>query len=113
MRGRIRQRFAELHEERTQAEASLAELTASQPRAYDTAILGKIPCAGDILPGLPPALKARLLAIFDVGILGNKTGNQVTSPPPSPTKPSPPCPNSSTPAKTATTTPVGPHPCVT
>ncbi len=33
---------------------------------------------GDILPGLPPALKARLLAAFDLQVLWNKPGSQAT-----------------------------------
>ncbi len=36
------------------------------------------PLAGDILPGLPPALKARLLAAFDLQVLWNKPGSQAT-----------------------------------
>ncbi len=32
------------------------------------AILDEIPCAGDVLPGLPPALKARLFAAVDLPV---------------------------------------------
>jgi hypothetical protein len=60
------------------AETQLTALTASRPRAADPAILDEIPYAGDILPALPPALKARLFAAFDLSILWNKTGNQAT-----------------------------------
>src|SRR5215469_5087816 len=48
------------------------------PRAADPGILDEIPYAGDILPSLPPALKARLFAAFDITILWNKPGNQAT-----------------------------------
>ena len=34
--------------------------------------------AGDILPGLPPALKTRLFEAFDLQILWNKPGRQAT-----------------------------------
>jgi hypothetical protein len=78
MRARIRDRFAQLHHDRTQAEDQLATLTATQPRAIDPAILDEIPYAGDIIPDLPPALKARLFAAFDLHILWNKPGQQVT-----------------------------------
>ena len=36
------------------------------------------PLAGDILPGLPPDLKARLFEAFDIQILWNKPGRQAT-----------------------------------
>jgi hypothetical protein len=58
MRARINERFTQLHTERTAAEAKLAALTAEQPKAADPAILDEIPYAGDIIPALPPALKA-------------------------------------------------------
>ena len=48
------------------------------PQATDPALLDQLPVLGDILPGLPPALKARLLAAFDLEILWNKPGQQVT-----------------------------------
>ena len=41
----------------------------------DPTLLDEIPYAGDILPTLPPQLKARL---FDLHILWNKPGNQAT-----------------------------------
>src|SRR5690242_12919637 len=43
-----------------------------------TVPLRDYPALGDILPGLPPALKARLLAAFGLEILWNKPGRQVT-----------------------------------
>jgi len=67
MRARIRDRFASsatTHLGRTE----LATLTATRPRAADPAILDEIPCAGDVLPGLPPALKARLIAAVDLPV---------------------------------------------
>jgi len=78
MRARIRDRFAQLHTQRTDAETQLDTLTATQPKAIDPAILDEIPYAGDILPDLPPVLKARLFAAFDLHILWHKTGGQVT-----------------------------------
>lgn len=50
-----------------------------RPRtAADPALLDQLPFTGDILPGLPPALKARLFAAFGLEILWNKPGQQVT-----------------------------------
>ncbi len=78
MRARITDRFAELHHEREQAQAQLDTLQASVPQATDPALLGQLPLAGDILPGLDPALKARLFAAFDLQILSNKPAKQAT-----------------------------------
>jgi hypothetical protein len=78
MRGRIRARFGELHTEREQLETQLNTLSASQPRACDPALLDELPLAGDILPGLPPDLKAKLFEAFDLQILWNKPGRQAT-----------------------------------
>jgi site-specific DNA recombinase len=78
MRARIHDRFAQLHTQRTTAETELAAIAATQPRAADPAILDEIPYAGDILPRLPPALKARLFAALDLAILWNKTDGQAT-----------------------------------
>jgi site-specific DNA recombinase len=103
MRGRIRARFADLHE-REQLDTQLAALNAATPRAADPTLLDQLPLAGDILPGLPPELKARLLDAFDIQILWNKPGRQ---PPSTPRSPTPPCRRSrpfSTPARTATMT---------
>ena len=78
LRGRIRARFAELHAEREQLQAQLATLTATTPQAADTTLLDELPLAGDILPGLPDDLKARLLDAFDLQVLWNKTAGQAT-----------------------------------
>jgi hypothetical protein len=78
MRARISDRFTELHTQRQRAEAKLAALQAAVPTAMDPTLLDEIPYAGNILPGLPPALKARLLAAFDITISWNKPGNQAT-----------------------------------
>jgi site-specific DNA recombinase len=78
MRTRIRARFAELHHEREHVEAQLKTLDKTAPAAADPALLDQLPLAGDILPGLPPALKARLFAAFDVEVLWNKEGRQAT-----------------------------------
>jgi hypothetical protein len=100
-------RFAELHDHRSHAEVQLNALTSAQPAAADPAILDEIPYAGDILPILPPQLKARLFAAFDLHILWNNPATKPPSTSKSPTPPSTPCPPSSPPTKTATTTP--PH----
>ena len=78
LRGRIRARFADLHHEREQLGTQLAALAASTPRGADPALLGELPLAGDILPGLPPELKTRLLEAFDIQVLWNKPGRQAT-----------------------------------
>ena len=54
MRARIRDRFAELHHQRTQAETRLAALTAAKPRAADPAILDELPYCQDILTACRP-----------------------------------------------------------
>jgi hypothetical protein len=63
--------------ERTEAEAKLTAFTRHQPKAADPAILDEVPYAGDIT-ALPPALKARLFAVFDLAILWNKEDGQAT-----------------------------------
>jgi pentapeptide repeat protein len=78
MRARINERFTQLHAERTAAEDKLNALASLQPKAADSAILDEVPYAGDILPALPPALKARLFAVFDLAILWNKENGQAT-----------------------------------
>ena len=74
MRARIRARFADLHHEREQIETQLAALAKTTPHAADPALLDQLPALGDILPSLPPALKARLFAAFGLEILWNKPG---------------------------------------
>ena len=78
MRARITARFAELHHQREQAQAQLDALQAVTPQAADPTLLDELPLAGDILPGLDPALKARLFAAFDLQVLWNKPGRQAT-----------------------------------
>jgi hypothetical protein len=78
MRARIRARFADLHHEREQIETQLQALAKTTPQATDPALLDELPALGDILPSLPPALKARLFAAFGLEILWNKPGQQVT-----------------------------------
>jgi DNA invertase Pin-like site-specific DNA recombinase len=78
MRARIMDRFTQLHTERTQAETELHALDRATPEAFDPTLLDEIPYAADLLPDMPPALKARLLAAFDIGILWNKPANQAT-----------------------------------
>ena len=78
MRARIRARFADLHHEREQIETQLQALAKTTPAAADPALLDELPALGDILPGLPPALKARLFAAFGLEILWNKPAGQAT-----------------------------------
>ena len=78
MRARIRARFADLHHEREQIETQLQALAKTTPAAADPALLDELPALGDILPSLPPALKARLFAAFGLEILWNKPGSQAT-----------------------------------
>jgi hypothetical protein len=53
-------------------------LAGAGPPPGKSALLDHLPLAGDILPGLPPALKARLFAAFGLEILWNKPGQQAT-----------------------------------
>jgi len=78
MRARIRARFADLHHEREQIDTQLTTLAKTTPAAAGPALLDQLPLAGDILPGLPPALKARLFTAFGLEILWNKPGQQAT-----------------------------------
>ncbi len=78
MRTRIRARFGELHHEQHDKQAQLAALAAETPKAADTTLLDELPLAGDVLTGMPPAVKARLFAAFDLQILWNKPGRQAT-----------------------------------
>ena len=78
MRARIRARFTELHAERERFETELAALAEVVPQAADLTMLDELPMPGDIVPGLPPDLKARLFQAFDLHILWNKPGQQAT-----------------------------------
>jgi len=105
MRARVRARFADLHHEREQIEAQLQSLAKTTPAAADPALLDELPALGDILPSLPPALKARLFAAFGLEILWNKPGQQVTVHVEITEKTLQAIPGITDPAKTATTTP--------
>jgi hypothetical protein len=48
------------------------------PVAADLTLLDQLPLAGDVLPDLPPRLRARLFATFDIAVTRNKPGNQAT-----------------------------------
>ena len=78
MRARIFERYAELRAEGQQLQARLDTLDATTPRAADTTLLDELPLLGDILPGLPPRLKAELFDAFDLCIWWNKQGGQAT-----------------------------------
>jgi hypothetical protein len=77
MRARISDRFAQLHQQRTEAETRLDALTAAKPKAAHPASLDELPYCEDILSQLP-ALKARLFAAIDLNVLWNKADGQVT-----------------------------------
>jgi site-specific DNA recombinase len=77
-RARIRARFAELHEERERLETQLKTLAKTMPHAADTSLLDRLPLAGDVLPRLPPRVRARLFQVFDVSVLWSKSGRQAT-----------------------------------
>jgi hypothetical protein len=78
MRARIRDRFAELHTQRTKAETELDAFNATQPSAADPALLDELPYLGDILPAFPLAFKAELFAAVDLTVVWNKTEGQST-----------------------------------
>jgi hypothetical protein len=78
MRARIRARFAQLHEERERLESQLKTLAKATPAAADTTLLDQRPLTGDVLPALPPRLKARLFQAFDIAVLWNKPASQAT-----------------------------------
>jgi hypothetical protein len=59
-------------------ETQLKALAKTTPHAADTSLLDRLPLAGDVLPAMPPQIKARLFAIFDISILWNKADRQVT-----------------------------------
>lgn len=59
-------------------EAQLKALAKTAPQAADSALLDRLPLAGDILPGLSPRLKAGLFSVFDVSTFWNTPGRQVT-----------------------------------
>ena len=63
------------HPQRPPHPGPLAKTT---PTAAHTALLDQLPLAGDVLPRLTPRLKAKLFAAFDLSILWNKPGSQVT-----------------------------------
>src|ERR1700685_4281783 len=62
MRARITDRFAELHHDREQDKGQLDALEALVPQAAAPALREDLPLAGDVLPRLDPAAKARLFA---------------------------------------------------
>jgi hypothetical protein len=65
--------------QRQDAEAELAALQAATPTAMDPALLDEIPYAGDILLDLPLALKARLVAAFDISPCGTSPATRSPS----------------------------------
>jgi site-specific DNA recombinase len=78
MRKRITARFTELHQQHTAAQQQLDALTAATPTAADPALLDELPHITTAIHDMPPDLKARLLAAFDLTILWNKSAGQAT-----------------------------------
>ena len=74
----LRARSAELHEERERLETQFKNLAKAAATAADTTLLDQLPLAGDVLPALPPRLKARLFQAFDIAVLWNQPGSQAT-----------------------------------
>jgi DNA invertase Pin-like site-specific DNA recombinase len=77
-RHRIRARNAELYDERTQTETTLADLQASAPPDNDPDLLGRLPHATAAFAAAPDRIKEALLAAFDIQALYSKDTDQVT-----------------------------------
>jgi site-specific DNA recombinase len=77
-RARIRERYAELYDQRTKTEAQLTALESATPQADDPALLDELPYAAAALPDAPDSIKQALLTAFDIQALYNKEMDQVT-----------------------------------
>jgi hypothetical protein len=77
-RARIRERFTELHTERTRLETELTGLAAAATHDNDPTLLDELPILGDILTDAPPRLVEELLDAFDIQALYNKDMHQAT-----------------------------------
>jgi len=77
-RARIRERYAELYQERTGIETQLKALHAETPHDSDPALLDLLPIAAKVLPGAPDRIKTALLAAFDIQIIYRRDMRQAT-----------------------------------
>jgi hypothetical protein len=77
-RARIRERFTQLHDQRTHAETQLTALQAASEPVSDPALLDELPYLPGILRYAPEPLIERLLAALDVQCLYRKNLDQVT-----------------------------------
>jgi hypothetical protein len=78
LRSRILARFTELETERTEINERLAVLARATGHQDEPGLLDALPMLGDTLPGLPPAIQARLFAAFGLEMIYNKQDHQVT-----------------------------------
>jgi hypothetical protein len=77
-RARIRQRYAELYQDRTKAEAQLAALKTAAPQGTDPALLDELPYAAGLLADAPDHIKRAIYTAFASQALYNKDDHQVT-----------------------------------
>jgi hypothetical protein len=77
-RTRIRERFTQLYNQRTQAETELAALTATTPDTPDPTLLDELPYAAAHLAEAPDHIRERLYAALDIQALYRHDKKQVT-----------------------------------
>jgi len=77
-RARIRQRYAELYQDRTKTETQLAALETATPQGTDPALLDELPYAAGLLDNAPDHIKQAIYTAFDIQALYNKDDHQVT-----------------------------------
>ena len=78
LRSRILDRFTELEDERAQINTRLIKLAAQTPAPADPALLDQLPELAGILASAPVRLQQDLYRAFQVQILYNPDGDQVT-----------------------------------
>jgi site-specific DNA recombinase len=78
LRTRILDRFAELEDERARINTTLIKLASETPAPTDPALLDQIPHLAGILADAPARLQQDLYRAFQVQILYNPDGDQVT-----------------------------------
>lgn len=77
-RARIRERFTQLYNQRTQAQNELAELTATAPDTPDPALLDELPDALALLSEAPAHIREHLYDALDIQILYRHEKQQAT-----------------------------------
>jgi|HubBroStandDraft_1064217.scaffolds.fasta_scaffold01912_7 transcriptional regulator with XRE-family HTH domain len=78
LRTRILDRFTELEDERTRISTQLAKLTAENPAPADPALLDHLPHLAGHLTSAPAALQQQLYRAFQIQMIYNPDGDQVT-----------------------------------